>query len=213
MINADDLDDSDDGFNLEEDNGIGLGLDNYEDYKHNHNQISLSQFIRDNPIPNTNRTLEEIFAAELDKPDVDYIRNNPPLKPPKSRPIELKNTVEPTIHYAEVVKLSFDEFKQINEEKKHNNPSYVNLPSLRDEIKDDINKRDISKEEKSKLLSTWCSTSKGKYKKRNELLEYKSVDGKPILNRMWDKIKSITPKKKKQKNRIESGKDEKKKKK
>ena len=95
--------------------------------------------------------MEEIFAAELDKPDVDYIRNNPPLKPPKSRPIELKNTVEPTIHYAEIVKLSRQDTENINRDKSHtyrNNTHYIKRPQLLEEIKAEIERRQIPKEEK-----------------------------------------------------------------
>ena len=111
--------------------------------------------------------------------------------------------------------MSRQDIENINRDKSHtyrNNTHYIKRPQLLQEIRAEIERRQIPKEEKQILLSTWCSTTGSKYKSREKLLGYKSVDGKPILNRMWDKIKCITPKKK-QKNRIESGKDEKKKKK
>ena len=220
------LDELDDGFNPEDD-GFGLGLE-YEDHKHNtslskfihDNPIpsapTLEEILRaeldkapvdvDYGEVNHNYTsahipsaptLEQILAGE-----VDYIRKNPPLKRPKNRPIEIEITIEPTIHYAEEGKLSRQDLETINRNNTHKhrkNTLYINREQLLYSIRTEIGQRKIPSGEKKKLLSEWCATYGVKYKNRESLLDFKAADGKPILNRVWDRMKQISPKKKQNK--------------
>lgn len=167
--------------------------------KNNNGIIDIPDFSDEKDID-----LEDLFREfELDEKHTDtslseFIQKNPNLKK-----VQEPKKEEP----GPVIKLSFDEFVQINEKQKQkNNPSYVNMDSIREEIKAEIDRRQISKEEKKMLLSEWCSKAGKKYKKREDLLQFQTSDGKPILTRMWDKIKSITPKKKGKKTPTKSSK-------